>query len=565
MPNYVEEFAILLGWDVDTSGLDNAQDQVADFKDRIKDLGDILKKAALAMAGFVTGTIAFTAIESKAIRETNNLAKAVFFSVDALEAWGVAVGGIGFEMDNVVDLAEEMNNKIGEMAALGEMTTLEEGLQLLGLRFEHIRNLAPEKQFETILSAAKELADEQKAVSAVDMIFGGEANKILGHLRSYDESLGSILDRYKELNLQTEESREGAISFSESWSGLMVLFNSLRKTFAGFLGEALTPLLNEVKGLVTANRDLIRAKLKEWARNIANAFRTIVDWGRRVWGVIQEVVDAFGGWENAVKALGLSFVGLKLGGLHTSFSNLLAAAGDLGSVMGGLVAHGGALNTVFRSLGAGLIIIAALLVAEDLYFYFTGGESAIEDATVALGKFLNQLRDTTAEFLKMDPKELDALIEKIKTLTEVLWNPFKILETIRELLKPEEGTIFDVLLDSIQRTLNLFNPLKQMIDLVSGGVGELRAGRAQALAPAAMPAQVPGMPLLVAPAGGNQGAVQPVVAGPSQVRNDIRQVNNFRIYQRPGEDAIQFKNRVAKAFEGIMDDAVQSIDTGVVR
>jgi hypothetical protein len=565
MPNYVEEFAILLGWDVDSSGLDDAREQVADFKDRVKDLGDILKKAALGMAAFVTGTIAFTAIESKAVRETVNLAKAVGLSTDALEAWGSVAGGIGLEMDNVIDLAEEMNNKIGEMEALGELITLQEGLQLLGLEYENIRNLAPEKQFEMILSTAKELANEQQAVSAVDMIFGGEANKILGHLRSYDESLGDILDRYKELNLQTDESREGAISFAESWAGLMTMFGSLRKTLAGFLGEALTPLLDEVKELVVANKDLIRTKLKEWAQTIANTFRAIVTQGRRAIGTLNRVIKAFGGWKNAAKALGIAFVGLKLGALIGSFMTMIAAAGGLSAVMGGLTARGGALNLLLKNFGIGLAVIAALLVAEDLYFYFTGGESAIGDAAVALEKFLNQLRDTTAEFLGLDPGRLDQLIEKFKVLAEVLWNPFVILERIRELLKPGEGTIFDVVLDSVQRMAGLFSPVKMTLDLVKRGVGELRAGRAQALAPAAMPAQVPGMPLLAPPAGANQGTVQPVVAGPSQVRNEVKQTNNIRIFQKPGEDPIKFKNRVVKAMEGIMDDAVHDIDAGLVR
>ena len=565
MPNYVEEFAILLGWDVDSSGLDDAREQVSDFKDRVKDLGDTLKAAALGMAAFVTGTIAFTAIESKAIRETNNLAKAIFFSTDAIEAWGAAVGGIGFDMNNVVDLAEEMNNKIGEMSALGEMTTLEEGLELLGLSFEKIRDLAPEEQFEKIMSTAKELADEQRAVSAVDMIFGGEANKVLGHLRSYDESLESILSRYKELNLQTGESRAGAITFAKSWSELMILFGSLKKTFAGFLGEALTPLLDEVKELVIVNKDLIRTKLKEWARDISSVFRTIVTQGRRAVGALGKVIKAFGGWKNAVKVLGIAFIGLKLGALIGSFMTMITAVGGLSAVMGGLTARGGALNLLLKNFGIGLAVIAALLVAEDLYFYFTGGESAIGDASAALEGFLNRLRDTTAEFLYLDPKQLDQLIEKFKELTEVLWNPFVILERIRELLKPGEGTILDAVLDSMQRMADLFSPVKMTLDLVKGGVGGLRAGREQALAPAGMPAQVPGMPLLTPVAATAPGTVQPVVAGPSQVRNDVRQVNNVRIYQKAGEDSIQFKNRVVKAMEEHLNDAVQEIDTGVVR
>jgi hypothetical protein len=544
MPNYIEEFAIRLGWDYDPKGLQQAQGQMKDLRSKIGDLGQTLKRAAVGMAGFVAATIGFTAVETKAVRETQNLANAVNLSAESLEAWGNVAQGIGLGMDNIVDLAEEMNNKIGEMETLGEMTSLEEGLKGLNLQYKDLKDLAPEKQFETILSTAKDLADEQRAVSAVDMIFGGEANKVLGHLRSYEGSLENVLGAYKQLNFQTEESRQGAITFADSWANLTSLFKSIRLTFAGFLGEALEPLTTEIILLASKNKELIQTRLKEWAIRVADAFRTIVSIGRRVGEIVAKVVDKVGGFENVVKMLGGAFVGLKLGGIVASFLGLAKVLGPIGVALGGVV--------------GGVIGLAAALIADDLYHYFTGGESAIGLALEKLDEFVIKF----AEFLGMDPDDLkekmtnffDDWYDGVVKVTKAMFLPGEAIKQIKKLLRPlGDNNFFASIYKWIKRIQDIAPPLSDLIEKWTGV-------KAPEISP--ILASTPFAP--IAAIGSAASNVINRESGPSAstTRNEIRQTNNIRIR---GDSPEEIARQVEAHIKRTMDDAVTANDNGVRR
>ena len=151
--NYIEEFVAFLGWEVDATELE-------EFQNQVEDIGGMLKKAALAVAGVTSAMAALTVIVNKTTGANIALAKSVGVSAEFLEAMGGVVRPLGFEMENVVDLVEEMNNKIGESAGLGQpISGVTDSLKILGLEFKSLKELAPEDQFIQILDAAKNLED----------------------------------------------------------------------------------------------------------------------------------------------------------------------------------------------------------------------------------------------------------------------------------------------------------------------------------------------------------------------------------------------------------------------
>ncbi|MGR3468504.1 MAG: hypothetical protein ACU0CI_11575 [Shimia sp.] len=142
------------------------------------------KRATVAgTASAVLGTLA-----NQRTREMQALAASVGQNVDTMEALAVAGKALGFNYDNIVDLAEEMHNKLGEFAGLGEMNSAKEALEMIGLEFKDLKKLKPEDQFEKIVDAIAGMEDAQKASSAADMLFGGEASKFFGDLRPVSSS-----------------------------------------------------------------------------------------------------------------------------------------------------------------------------------------------------------------------------------------------------------------------------------------------------------------------------------------------------------------------------------------
>lgn len=272
------------------------------------------KISARAVKVSVVGGAALTTLATLAnqrTREMENLAKSVGQNVVTMEALGVVAGKIGLNYENVVDLAEEMNNKLGEFAGLGEMNSAKESLEIIGLQFEDIKKLKPEKQFERITEALLAMPDQQKASSAADMLFGGEASKFFGLMHRMGMSLKDIKKQYKENNFLTDRGRKGAVRWAQSMGRLGVQAKTLGAQVAGVLGGALAPFVEKITAWATANKGLIESKINEWGERLSvwvnevdftaigtsaeNFAKTIseIDWSKTVTSV-QSVVSVFG-------------------------------------------------------------------------------------------------------------------------------------------------------------------------------------------------------------------------------------------------------------------------------
>ena len=232
-------------------------------------------KAAAAISGIGGAGFAGVAALSSADVRAQQLAKSVGVSVALAEQLAAASGSAGFEFDNVIDLVEEMNNKLGESAGLEEITPVTESLQLLGLSFEKIKNLAPEEQFKTITNAALQMEDAQKAAAAADILMGGEANKLIGVLRQQGRTVDDIIKKYDDMSIRSKESREGAEAFTSALSVVKFGAFGALKEMSGLLAAELTPALESLAKWMSENREQISAFVKIAAAGIGRLAKAI--------------------------------------------------------------------------------------------------------------------------------------------------------------------------------------------------------------------------------------------------------------------------------------------------
>lgn len=201
-------------------GLDRIGKAARKMKTAFLDLGAAAVKlvAPLGALGFALVSTATS------MRQLEAQAASVGLSTDALLGYQGAVQDLGFDAEKVVDLVEEMNNKFGESKGLGVTTPVKEALSILKVDLREIAALKPEEQFEHIMDAAAKMKDQQKAVSAVDILMGGDANKIMGSLRAKAAEQGmtvkDLLAQYRAMNLTTKEGRSGLQAFYQSWQKL---------------------------------------------------------------------------------------------------------------------------------------------------------------------------------------------------------------------------------------------------------------------------------------------------------------------------------------------------------
>ena len=220
--------------------------------------GGLGKTAAIgsAIGGLSIGG-ALTAVTMANQQTAQNDAQARAVGVDpaTMQALGGVVAGLGFEAENVVDLFEELNNKMGESAGLEELTAVTEALQILGLEYDYLAVLKPEDQFLAIARAAQKMGVAQQAAAAADILMGGEANKIVGDLVRRGVAIDDLINKQKSLTVLTEEGRAGAQAFNTSLNELKTAGGSALQELAGIIGTEVSPIVTQ------------------WAQDLASYFR----------------------------------------------------------------------------------------------------------------------------------------------------------------------------------------------------------------------------------------------------------------------------------------------------
>lgn len=575
----IEEFVAHLGWEVDPGKLKEFDQQVNKIKDGFK-------KVAIAIGAATAAVTALIVHTNRETAEMANLAKSVGLTTDNLIALSGVVSEIGLNTENVIDLVEEMNNKMGEKKGLGQFTAVEESLRLLNLDFKELEQLEPDKQFIRILDAAAGLADQQKAVSAVDMLFGGEANKILGFIREMGMSLDEIIEKQKALNFLSEGGIERATKFNSVWGDVKTIISSVWAEFAGFAGSTLTPMLEEFRDWVIENRKLIKTKIVEWAEKLGKFLEIMWKFLKLIVEVVRKVSKLFGGFENVLAAVAGITAGFTLAVMIKAIK-LLTSVLIPGTKELGLFKN--ALN--FGKIGGtiGLLLLAALAI-NSLVRFLQGKDSLVGDIGEKIAESMDESTGAVADFFGMTKEEfqfwLVGAVEDIENffvsigeaiagffteLSNIQWGEvweiwkgifFDAIETIKGWL----SGLLDFILEIPDKIINAFKQLPSKIanlvkeipgiGLVISKVGSLFGGGSES--PEGNQTPSPGLISTVQ----NNRNLQNIVnrQGGSPQSNVTAHMN---ITQQPGEDSEGFANKVVQILEENASEAVRNNRSGV--
>ncbi|UGC98017.1 TMhelix containing protein [Oceanospirillum phage vB_OsaM_PD0307] len=246
-------------------------------------------KISLALGGVATAGGVATIALAKADVRAQQLAKSVGVSVNTIEALTAASSAAGFEFDNVIDLIEEMNNKLGESRGLEEITPVKESLAILGLSFKEISKLNPEKQFLRIADAALKLDDAQKAAAASDILLGGEANKLIGIWRQQGKSIDDVIGRFNKLNFRSQQSRKGSEQLARQVGELSFAFSSFFKEVAGLFSSALAPQLAKLTKWLTDNRKTVEQFMRTFVKGAIEVSKAI---GQGIMAAVEDLKNS---------------------------------------------------------------------------------------------------------------------------------------------------------------------------------------------------------------------------------------------------------------------------------
>ncbi|OJT41528.1 hypothetical protein [Serratia plymuthica] len=196
-------------------------------------------------AAAIGATLSPVALNSKTA-EKAGMARNYGVGIETYNAWDGMAKQMGMNGENIGDLAEELKNKVGEYKALGKMGALEDAFSMMGFGSKSLKGLNNEQQMSKIFERALKMQDEQKAASAVDMLMGGEANKILTYMRATGKSYQQLMEEQKRYNVVTQQGADGALKGNIAFSNLQTVLTSGAEEIAGALGNELAPEVTKV-------------------------------------------------------------------------------------------------------------------------------------------------------------------------------------------------------------------------------------------------------------------------------------------------------------------------------
>ena len=453
-------------------GFDRMGKAVGRIRGAFSDMGGAITRllAPLGALGFALVKV------STDMQRIEAQAASVGMSTDALLGYVGAVKALGFDADKVVDLVEEMNNKIGESKGLGATTPVKEAMHMLKLDFQEIAKLKPEEQFERIMNAAAGMKDQQMASSAVDILMGGDANKIMGSLRAQaDEqntTVKELLAKYRKMNLTTDEGRAGLKQFSESWKNFSTIISSAFTELMGVVGNQLAPMFKNMSTWIMENFDEIKTAFKD---KLPGAIKAVGAAFRGLYNAVSPIVEFFSwlsetiGTENAAM---VGFAGVLTLTVLPAIASLTTAFIALGSAIG------------FTPLGW-IVGAFAAVVAIGVTLYKNW-----ERVTEAWNKYSDALYFTPLAPLKIMVDLVGLLIDNFDTLWSVikegmgylkenLWDPF--LKGLK-MLMGNLGELFEGIRSKVEAMSNIGKNLKSGFKQFFGLGGDQDVDRARGMA-----------------------------------------------------------------------------------
>jgi hypothetical protein len=185
-------------------------------------IANVAKK--LAVAG-VAGIAAFGAIVKRTIKagdEIGKAAKRIGISAEAWQKYTFAARRAGAASEDIEKSFKRMQKNIND--ADRGLTTAKDSLEAVGLSFEALKGLRPEKQFEMITDRLSDIQDSSKKAAIAQDLFGRAGTKIIPMLENYRE-LGEELESIN--GVMSDESVEAAERYTDAIENLSTAIQTM--------------------------------------------------------------------------------------------------------------------------------------------------------------------------------------------------------------------------------------------------------------------------------------------------------------------------------------------------
>lgn len=338
----VDELVTLLGLEVDPK----AQGEASAFG---KILGGVVTAAAAAgaaLAAAATAVGAYAATQAEAIDKSAKMADAFGINFQAFQELEYAAQQSGAEVEEFRMDLENLSKTLDDNDALKEMgINAKDATGKLRSTDEVLQDIAV--KFETLSKGEQNQFTDKLGLSPSALKLLQQGGKGLQGLRDQAKALGIVLD---------DNAKNKAAKFQSSLLNARSVVDGLGKSISVGLLPAMSDSLDAFTGWISKNREFIGSAVTQVVEGVAKGFDMFAD----VLGYL---------YDQVVKLIGpLDSV---IGPLDATQAIAIAVALAFGALAVAVVA------ATWPFILAAAAIAGVVLVLDDLYSAFTGGDSII--------------------------------------------------------------------------------------------------------------------------------------------------------------------------------------------
>lgn len=474
----VDELVTLLGLEVDPK----AEGQASGFG---KILGGVTAAAAAAGAALVAaaGAVgAYAAVQAEAIDKSGKMADAFGINFEAFQELEFAAQKSGAEVEEFRMDLENLSKTLDDNDALKELgINAKDATGKLRSTDEVLMDIA--KKFETMGKGEQNKFTDQLGLSPSALKVLQQGSKGLSGLRQEARNLGLVLD---------ETAKNKAAKFQSSLLNSRSVVDALGKSISVGLLPSMSGALDKFTEWVVANKDFIASAVTQVVEGVALGFDMFGDAVGYVFDTIMELIGPMDGL---------------LENLDATQAIAITVAIALGALAVAAIAATWPFILIAAAIGAVIVIL------DDLYSAFTGGDSliggwfaefqsAFPGITAGFLSIIDLIGETSAEiggdllgaikqiaifFADVFSAVLETVSSTIKAIEKIVSgaNPFTVLP---EMFKEQFDIIFGLASKYAGKLVDSFKGLFGMGE--DGGLPQSPDAGA-ASAPTAMSANVP--------------------------------------------------------------------------
>lgn len=350
-------------------GLDSteATRKALKFDKVAKDMKTTLKRVSIAVAGSSAAMFGFAKTTASSYDQLQKFSDRIGISTEALSKYHAAAEFSRVATQTLDMALQRMTRRVAEAAkGSGEA---KDAIAELGLNARELNKQTPDKIFEAVVRAMEHVENQSDRTRLAMRLFDSEGVAVLQMMRGGIKGFESMTAEAEKFGVAvSSKAAAGAVEFNDNMTRMKMILIGLRNE----IGEALIPILNESlvrwKDLYIANRAIIRQNLTGVLRSLVAVLRSMWSIVSSAAGGVNNLVQAFGGWERVLRlvlSVLIVLTGMKIATWVIGIAGAIAKAGGALKVLG----------LILSRLPLVSIMTGIALLIEDIMMWVNGHNS----------------------------------------------------------------------------------------------------------------------------------------------------------------------------------------------